>query len=207
MKVVAVMASHERPEITKVSCNNLIHLGCEVVLVVTNLSDVRRLSEFKPLSFNNTPLGSKWQFAVNSARKLNPDILVVCGSDDILHEDYLINALKIIDKGYEFVGVSQWYMDDGKNKYKAWYSLTPHLAVGSGRVYTKQFLDRINWEIFDVNASRRLDDKANEIKKRGYVSTDVDKDGLIITAIKGKWQQLNPINKFFNAPTIGIQKV
>lgn len=207
MKVVAVMASHERQEVTRRTCNRLIEIGCEVMLVVSTRTDEKALSYYSPVIYRNNPLGAKWQYSVDCAKALNPDLLITCGSDDLLCDNYIINAMKFITTGYEFVGVSQWYMETPTEKYKAWYSQTPQLAVGSGRVYTKELLDRVGWQIFDIRASRKLDDLGNAIKKKGYVSRDVDRDGLIVTAIKGNWEQLNPINKFINAPTIGIIKV
>lgn len=207
MKIVAVMASHERHDMTRRSCDRLISIGCDVVLVVSTKRDVNALQYYNPLSYSNNPLGAKWQYAVDNARLREPDLLITCGSDDLLCDDYIPKAMQFITTGYEFVGVSQWYMETATELYKAWYCKTPHLAVGSGRVYTKALLDKVNWQIFDKNASRRLDDVGNYIKKRGYVSRDVDRDGLIVTAVKGSWGQLNPINRFFNAPTIGIKKI
>ena len=205
------MASHNRIEMTRDSCNALKVMGCEVILVVSNHADLEGLKEFKPLLFPNEPLGAKWQFAVSEARKLNPDLLLTCGSDDILNPNYLVNAYKILLSGFDFVGVSQWFMEDKKKNdlWKAWYIETKQFPVGSGRLYTKKLLDKLNWQIFDVKASRRLDDKGYHHASgfRRYVSEDVDKDGLEITAIKGDWSQLNPLSKFFGVKNIGIKKI
>lgn len=206
------MASHNRPEITKRSCSALQAMGCEVVLVVSTNSDLERLKEFNPYLFPNEPLGAKWQYAVSMARQKNPDLLLTCGSDDILNENYLKSAIMVIHRGYDFVGVSQWYMEDVRKKtiWKAWYKHLPNFPVGSGRIYSKKLLDSINWQIFDRKASRRLDEMgfyASSVRFKKYVSQDVEKDGLMITAVKGNWSMLNPIEKFFNVNTIGIKKM
>lgn len=184
-------------------------MGCEVVLVVSDDRDIQELKEFNPKQCTNIPLGYKWQFAVKQARALNPDYLLTCGSDDILNPDYLKNAIRIMKRGFEFVGVSQWYMESEGKRFKAWYSERKDFPVGSGRLYSKKILDKIDWHLFNPKAERRLDDLGYEtIKKYAhFVSDDVDQHGLIITAVKGDWEQLNPIQKFFNVKTIGIKKV
>lgn len=209
LKVVAVMASHQRPEITKRACKELQSMGCEVVLVVSTHSDMEALIEFNPVQFPNEPLGAKWQHAVDVAKTKNPDLLVTCGSDDILCKDYLKNAYKLILKGFEMVGVSAWHMEETRTKrtWRAHYKHVPDFPVGSGRVFTKSLLNRIGWQLFDTKADRRLDDKAMSHKIKKYISTEIEKDGLIVTAIKGDWIQLNPLNKFFKAPTIGIKQI
>lgn len=212
LKIVAVMASHERPEITRKAVKALTSQGCEVVLVVSNSRDLDLLQDLNPRLYPNNPLGSKWQFAVNEARELSPDLLVTCGSDDILNQDYIKNAFKFIAKGYDFVGVSQWYMEDTRKGdiWKAWYLHVPDFPVGSGRVYTKRILDSIGWRIFDVKASRKLDDKGFFAMGRNamkYISRDVDADGLMITAVKGNWTMLNPIQDILKAKTIGLKKM
>lgn len=184
-------------------------MGCEVVLVVSTERDMNDLKEFNPVQFPNEPLGAKWQHVVDIAKTKNPDLLVTCGSDDILGKDYIKNAYQFILKGFEMVGVSAWLMEETRTKrtWRAHYKHVPDFPVGSGRVFTKALLNRIGWKLFDATAERRLDDQAMNNKIKKYISTDIEKDGLIVTAIKGDWDMLNGLNKFFNVPTIGIKKL
>lgn len=206
--IVFVMASHERQSITKQNVDWLHHFG-EVVLVASygrDLDFFKENTQAKVHIYPNNPLGSKWQFAVNKARELNPEILITVGSDDFLSSDYVDNALKYINQGYEFVGTNGWHLSDGQKHYRARYKHLTDFPAGSGRVYTKKALDKINWKLFDTKKNRLLDDMAlAEMKKarvKQYISQRPETDGLRILAMKGDWETLNPLERFLNAPTI-----
>lgn len=208
-----VIASHGRLPIVLQNVYNLLLMG-EVFIVVSDQEEYKKLKESLPCNVYlapNTPLGNKWQYAVSYAREFNPSCLIICGSDDFLSSDYVENAMKIIDKGFDFIGVNGWWMTDGKDHYKAKYKHRQDFPAGSGRVFTKKCLDKINWQIFDTKRDRLLDDKALYQLKRAiiktYISQDAEKDGLRILAVKGDWDVLNPLEKFLTSSTIQIEKI
>jgi hypothetical protein len=186
----------------------------EVFIVVSEQSEYKKLKELLPCHVylaHNNPLGNKWQIVVNHAQAYNPSVLITCGSDDFLSTDYVENAMKLLDKGYDFVGANYWYMTDGKHHYKAKYKHRHDFPAGSGRVFTKKCLDAINWEVFDRKKDRLLDDKALEqIKKakiKTYIIQEAEKDGLRILAVKGKWDCLNPMQKFLTSTTVTMERI
>lgn len=207
------MASHNRIDIVLQNVLHLLSMG-QVFIVVSEKDEYERIKLVLPANVylaNNNPLGNKWQIAVNHAYESKPDCIITCGSDDFLSNDYVLNAMKLLDKGYDFIGVNGWYMSDGKQHFKAKYRHRQDFPAGSGRVFTKKCLDAIGWELFDRKADRLLDDRALErIKKNkinSYISQDSDIDGLKILALKGNWPVMNPLKKFLCSPTIRISRI
>jgi hypothetical protein len=218
MKIAFVMASHGRVNLVKQNINNILSMG-DLYLAITEKSEAEQYSKSESVTGNqlhietvpNNPLGNKWQHSVDMARKSNPDYLVTCGSDDFLSTDYVENAIKIIEQGHDFVGVNGWYMSDGKKFWKTKYRHLRDFPAGSGRVLTKKALDLINWQMYDRKLDRLLDDKLrNQVQKhkiKTFISQDPDKEGLRILAVKGKWDVLNPLEKFLMAPTIEMTRI
>jgi len=217
-----VIASHGRLGILKQNIKHLLNYG-DIFLTVSYEEDDRFIyhnfineidDPFPKLHYStgpNNPLGNKWQRCVDMARSVNPSLLITCGSDDFISTDYIENAMKILDKGYDFVGANYWYMTDGRSHYKAKYRHRQDFPAGSGRVFTKKCLDAINWEVFDRKKDRLLDDKALEqIKKakiKTYISQEPEKDGLRILAVKGNWDCLNPMQKFLTSKTVTMERI
>lgn len=212
--IAFVMASDGRLPIVEQNIANLQRMG-EVFLCLTDPKEYEILIlKFPKTHFafaQNNPLGNKWQVAVNLARTKNPDYLITCGSDDFLSSDYVDNCIKLTYKGFQFIGINGWYLTDGKKHYKAKYKHLHHFPAGSGRFFTSEALDKINYQIFDTTANRLLDDnvlqKVHDKKVRTYISNDSEFDGLRILAVKGKWKTLNPLEKFLNAPSIKIEQI
>lgn len=212
-KVVFVMSSHERESITLQNIEHLCTMG-EVVVTVTNESEFElydRKTGAYVFKCDNSPLGNKWQTALDKAKLLNPDYIIPVGSDDFLCYNYFDNAKRLISKGYDFVGVNGWYMSDGKQHFKSKYKLRTDFPAGSGRVFTKKALDACNWQLYERSLNRLLDDKALAQMKNAniktYISQDQDKDGLKILALKGRWNCLNPLDKFFTSKTIRMHRI
>ena len=209
-----VIASDGRMNIVLQNLAHLTTMG-EVFMTVSRREEQETIrTKFREVNVEvvpNIPLGRKWQMALDMARKKNPEIVVICGSDDILCNEYIANACKFLDKGFHFIGTSAWFMTDGKTHYSTKYKVMREFPAGSGRVMTHKCLEMINWNVFDTTANRRLDDKLlSMISTRGikkYVSQEPEKDGLNVLALKGQWIQLNPINKFLNVPSIDCRKI
>lgn len=213
--IAVTIASHGRISIVEQNLTHLLSMNVEVFLCLTDAKERDYLQKLFPkVHFTiapNYPLGAKWQSVINLARTKNPDYLITCGSDDFLSTDYVDNCIKLTYRGFEFVSVNGWYLTDGKKHYRAKYKHLTHFPAGSGRFFTREALDKINYSIFDTKANRLLDDNVlqmvHERKVKTYISQEAEKDGLLILAAKGKWEQLNPLSKFLNAPSIKIEKV
>lgn len=207
MKVVVCIASHERP----VPLN--IVLRClpkswHAVVVVSSEEDKRAIAARQnthAFIWANQPLGAKWQHAVDQARKLEPDLLLITGSDDVLiaDEEVLIAAMG----DHDFVGLNSFHIYDGNQHHKCRYIKPGHIPIGGGRVYGRSLLEKMRWNLFDPMLSRKLDQYGfhNAQRAGGKILHVEDMPGLKIIALKGPWQQLNSLDKLRAHPdTISI---
>lgn len=211
-KPVIVIATHNRTEITKSLLESLknTHNNLQVVLVYTK-SIERKYYESLNHTFlhlvnsPNNPLGNKWQAGVRQARVLNPDCLIILGSDDRINDEFIANAYRLLDKGYHFIGLRRYSIIHRHKKYLIDYK--PIMPLGGGRVYSRQMMEAIDWHLF-LAKERHLDDYGwLQVVKSGLKAiciTDTEKYGMEITAIKGAWPMLNPFNP--NHPNLRIIK-
>lgn len=166
----------------------------------------------------NNPLGNKWQTAVDCARKLSPRALLITGSDDLISADYIVNNLNILlDDEIEtpaMIGPRAWYMtyyEEGEpiENAKVWsvtYRNQFHfMPLGAGRIYRADFLDLVDWQIFERKWDALLDDKGYDlVRQRGsFIYNPVLDDGFVLS-IKGPWAAMNPIEAIKEAPSISV---
>ena len=207
---VVVIATHLRNEITTKNIE-LLKQQKHVPKIVIVCSLQHELEYYKELQVTvvlekNRPLGKKWQTGVNVAMKLGANPLIILGSDDLISKDYIHNALLKIKEGFDFIGTTSWYSFDVKNKalYKSKYSnRNENLPIGSGKVYTKELLDKIRWKVFDQSADRKLDDQGQ--KMISGCKAFIYKEPKVL-AIKGNWDQMNHIDAYLRSPNIKTEK-
>ena len=205
---VVVIATHERREITTLNIN-LLKQQKEVPKIVIVCSLQEELEYYKQFQVTviiapNRPLGRKWHMGVNTAKMMGANPLIILGSDDLLEKDYIYNALMKFKEGYEFVGTTAWYSFDVKRDklYESKYiNRNENYPIGSGKVYSKGILDKIRWKVFDQAADRKLDDQGQRLINGHGCKTFLIKEPCIL-AVKGGWGELNPIEKYMNAPNI-----
>lgn len=209
---VIVIATHNRTEITKSLLQSLKsqHKNIKVVLVYSK--NIER-KYFESLNYPyvdlvcspNSPLGNKWQSGVRQAKKLNPDCLIILGSDDVINDQFTANAYKLLLKGYHFIGLRRYSIIFKHKKYLIDYK--PIMPLGGGRVYSRHMMEAVDWHLF-LPKERKLDDYGwDQVVRSGLKAiciTDTEKYGLEIIAIKGSWQMLNPFNP--NHPNVRIIK-
>jgi hypothetical protein len=165
----------------------------------------------------NNPLGNKWHIAVQCAKKLKPNAIMITGSDDLVTTDYLINNYKILTSDplsvIGMVGPRVWYLlDSSKEEPEIWKIAYKnehhHMPLGAGRMYTASYLNKVNWKIFDRSLESQLDDKgyyevlANDLSI--YCPT-LD-DGSLVS-IKGSWAAMNPMDLILSADSIMATKI
>lgn len=199
---VVVIASHQRKAITEALIDKLLqsHDNLRVVLVVSIIDE---FNHFKSLNNNrlaiaiwpNKPLGIKWQQGVNIAKKIGADPVIILGSDDELNTEFINNALKLLDQGYDFIGLRQYRVKHNGTLYT--FNYRPIMPIGGGRVYTAKMLKAFNWKLFEPK-DKHLDDfgwkQVTKSKMKAIIISDADYNGLWVTANKGNWSMLNPFN-------------
>jgi hypothetical protein len=212
MKVCVVIATHGRVEITTTNIKNLL-LQKPKPSIVVMCSEQAELEYYKSFDVTvalepNRPLGRKWQVGVNIARKMNPDALVILGSDDLLHDYYLRTALSKINQGYEFVGTTHWYNYDVKRNevmHCNYVGMNKDFPIGSGKVYSKKVLDSIGWKLFDTNADRKLDDRGHKQMTLSHAKMFLIQEPMIL-AVKGKWPVMNSSDAYKQSRNIASRQ-
>ncbi len=154
--------------------------------------------------YSNYPLGAKWQHGVNHARMIGTETLIILGSDDFLSKGFVKKATDL-SKKHDFIFFDKFYLLDMNSKfqYKFDYKMMEYgkPPIGSGRVFSKKFLDSHSWNLFDTSLQTKLDDFAwhnHKFSDRLLMNPE----GMAVLAVKGSWDCLNPIDKFFATDTI-----
>ena len=210
---VVVIATHKRVEITKKNIQLLLKQKCKIVLVVSDDKEssyfYHEFPEIKVCFKPNNPLGSKWQFGVDQAREFDPNPLIICGSDDILSRDFINNSLKKIAGGWDMVGLTEWYTFDEVNnrlykmKYKGPNQFTP---IGSGKCISKSLLEKMSYKLFDMSASKKLDDMTFAKAKINRAKVFLNGD-LYVMAVKGNWHSMNPVKAYLTCKNISYEEI
>jgi hypothetical protein len=186
--VTVIIPTHERIEITTINIKLLLKQGFQIILVVSTHDELRYYSKMKinVIMANNSPLGAKWQAGVNAARKMNLKEIVILGSDDLLSNDFLLKYNSDC-----FTGFTKWYIQRGNELYLCQYMISQPL--GGGRIYPRAVLDAINWQIFNINRNKLLDDYGWSMIKR-FDKKIINEPEIL--AVKGKWKVINPVNLY-----------
>jgi hypothetical protein len=184
-----------------------------VVLVVSNTKDYDFAKSLESVYNNvfviihrNYPLGGKWQAGVNFSKSLNVDGVMILGSDDLLSLSYFENCLIDIDfgkgssgNGVDLVGNRSWYMIDKSNTlYSLSYKEKVKIFLGGGKMFSKNFLDKVDWVVFKKYLPRHLDDFGYElVEKHGNKMKLINPDNFILS-IKGPWEVMNKSENFIS---------
>ena len=199
MKGVVVICTHERRAMTCRNLDSLLNQTVKplIVLCVTDRQDVKYYGDkyqnnVLVTQHANEPLGGKWQHAVNESKKLNPDFIVILGSDDMLQNTYIEKSIKYIEEGTDFIGLMRFWQHKGDKAYLCDYN--PIQPIGGGRVYSRRMLEKINWQVFEPK-NKHLDNYGWDMaKKSGLKCTlvrNIETQGMQIHAIKGDWKKMN----------------
>lgn len=198
-RVVVAIASHQRTTPLSIV---LRHLPADwhAVVVVSEQEDAKALPtancQLHTALFPNEPLGAKWQHAVDRARELDPDLLVITGSDDVLkvQPDKLFDAMQ----GIDLLGFNSFTAYDGRHHYRCSYRPHVKLPIGSGRVYRRELLEKMRWRLFDVEKQKHLDERGywNAMRAGGKVRIVDQLPGMEVIALKGSWPCKNSLDKY-----------
>lgn len=178
-----------------------------IVLVASNKNDVIFCSNLQKKYKNiflkiapNYPIGLKWHEGVFFARRLNCNALLILGSDDLLSLNYIEDGYNKVGKGLgssiglsDLVGSKKWFIYDLDRKiYKLSYKNNEvPVYLGGGRIYSKYFLDKNNWEIFKKLRNKHLDSEGHEKVKLFSNKYETISQDEFILSIKGNWNVIN----------------
>lgn len=195
MTPCVLIATHQRLAITSANIRTLQaqSLPPQIVLVVTDPLEAEFYrsghEDIHVVEAPNTPLGAKWQAGVEFTRQLLPSHLVITGSDDILCTRFIE---RFCTPGIAFTGLQQWYVYSPATTTLYFFNYMSRQCLGGGRVYSKQLLDAYNWQLFNTDAVKHLDDQGWDITNP--MNRRVIADEGCILAVKGNWPVINPLD-------------
>lgn len=208
---VVIMAMWGRKGFVEV---NLRHLDATVI-VASSLQDdfdflrSLRAPNLQIVPTSNYPLGAKWQSAVEAARIIGADPLITLGSDDFLSAGFVKRATELSHHN-DFIFFDKWFIFDRESR--KYYSLDYQMdkfgkpPLGSGRVFSRRFLEAHSWNLFDTSMNSRLDDFAwdNHHHQDRLLKNP---DGMALLAVKGKHESMNSLNSILSSESIQWKEV
>jgi hypothetical protein len=209
-KIVCVMAAHGREEITIKTIQRLKKQKYPLYdIVLVGDSDLEEgvadMLDCTYVEHPNMPLSDKWQAGVKKARELEPDAIMICGSDSWHTRNWTKCAVKQLEKGFDLMGTTFFYtcraypgrlLKIVQRRYVGKRALEP---VGSGRVISSRILNKINWKLFPEGKRSGLDKPSYDmiVNNKGRVAL-IYQDIKVI-GIKSTWDTLNPWKDTFKS--------
>lgn len=168
VKIVMVTCVHGRHNLLKVFLNYSLTLPLhKIVAVYSTPEDKALLDEYPDIDavyFKNVPLSKKWNRAILSCKKYDPDAIVISGSDDLLSRNYINYCKYQIISGYDMIGIKCWtniFIDkEFFYQCKTHYPEDNPNPLGLGRCLSKKLLNQFNWCIYNFNKNKGLDGKS-----------------------------------------------
>lgn len=160
-KIIVVSAMHGRQSTVKHCLTKLEALGLDVYMAYSDSSDGLFLTQFDNVTsthVSNYPLANKWNVSLQAVKYVDFDAVILLGSDDFIDANFL-EFIKSKIVHYEMIAFTDMYFEKGKKKYY-WGGYTNHRKgepAGAGKTYTKEFLKRINFDLFGGAVDRGLD--------------------------------------------------
>lgn len=195
--IIFVTAMHGRHETVLKCINNMPNI--RRLWVYTDESDADLVREYSELSVYspNNPLSFKWESAILNSSKLEWEGLVVLGSDDYVDQKFIDFVSENIKK-YDFIGFKDIYFEQNDRKYYwgGYKNERRGEPIGAGRVYSRSFLERLGFSLYDKEAAKGLDsiawDRIRKFRHTKLITTLRDndlymadvKDGTGMTSLK-----------------------
>ena len=121
------------------------------------------------VEYPNSPLGRKWNAALASAKALDPDAVVIVGTDDWITDTLVPEYVRSLEAGAPFIGFVDLYVMRSRDlkaiRWKGYrhVSHTTHRAaepVGCGRCLDRRTLESVGWTLWESRLERGLDGAA-----------------------------------------------
>ena len=112
----------------------------------------------------NQPLGRKFNAALSMARELEPDGVLVLGSDNICGIEMIEAWDRAIEAGWDLCGITdstQWIPHKGLFYWPGYgencNAKREGETAGSGRCYSRKLLEACDWQLWDPDLTMSLD--------------------------------------------------
>lgn len=159
------------------------------LVVYTLDEDLKLLNELKiqnKIYHQNYPLSVKWNYGVKALRNIDFDYVIMMGADNYFCNNF-IQFIEDNIKDCDMIGFKDLYFEEG-SKYYYWSGYSNHRKgepAGCGKVYTKEALEKMNYELFTGAKDRGLDgtswQRTKNLKRKVFSLKD---EGLFLFDIK-----------------------
>tara|TARA_Y100000034_G_scaffold91645_1_gene110599 strand:+ start:393 stop:1517 length:1125 start_codon:yes stop_codon:yes gene_type:complete len=185
-RIVVITALWKRPKLTRIILQQYVEiaasLNTEIELcgvAVGSEDEAERVANdagwlsngtapFRYIQFPNNPLGRKHNVALAAAYGLDPDAMIIVGSDDLLGLGAFRLYVQRLKAGVHLVGFKDmWFYDTATGErllwggYKGGHSMPPSMTIGHGRMVSRPVLDACGWKLWedswDTGMDRALD--------------------------------------------------
>jgi len=199
-KIVACVPVHatDRDNITSLMIESLRSqtISVEDIVIVGSREENRKLAEKEGCIYvehPNSPLSLKYQAGIDKVRTLDPDYVLLMGSDDLLSPLYCEKMISEYKEG--LIGTSVWYVARKKDgKYQLLKVSYTHRKdpIGSGRILSRETLDKLDWKLYRDRRDKGLDGSvASTLMKEGIKVFSVEVNNAICMSVKGGWRTLS----------------
>lgn len=168
MRVVCLMPIHGRLPIT-IETVQLLKRQTKpfyhIVLIGSDLDDEQILMHIDPdvdyVHYPNNPLSAKIQFGLDYVRTLDPDAVLLTGSDSWLCPKWNAVMSRMIANGFHVVGQSCLHVcyiapHEAPKVLLSSYKTRPD-PIGAGRVISRYALDALDWQLYPPGMNKGLD--------------------------------------------------
>jgi hypothetical protein len=197
VKLIICTCVYKRYELTKFCINQwLLSPIYKIIVVYSYDEDYNNLKNINDdrlilVKYENLPLSNKWNFSVLSAKKYNPDAIMIMGSDDVFIDTYISKIKYYINRNVDYISNNKWlncwYFNNkvviSSEKY---INRITNDGLGSGRVYSANVLKNINWNLylFTIPINKKLDGTSFSKINKFIKSSIFDIDNYSIVLLK-----------------------
>lgn len=171
MRITLLIPIWKRPRLTRLVLSYYARLartlryGSQIELdVLVVYSDDGYFSEhMETVGFNdhiqattrhNNPLSAKCQHGLSVVQVMQPDAVVICGSDDLLPTSYFRYVARLVQDGIGYVRLAHCYFYDVQSRT---LSLAKHVHPGAGTCISRRVLDELGWTLWPGERDHHLD--------------------------------------------------
>lgn len=197
IKPVIVTGIWKRFEVFELFAKHTKTLGIDVIIAGSEgkaSKDIVEKYGFDYIEVANSPLAAKMNATTIRAKEKGYTHVICVGSDDLLSKELMDEYLNLIKKGYDYIGVTDFYfyeIESGKAAYWGGYRDRQRIGhtAGAGRVISKTLLDEWEWKPWDNKDSKYLDNSMqNKLRSSLHPKTtfSLKEKGLLAVDIKSQ---------------------
>ena len=173
MRIIVATYFHERFPMYEVHAMGVKRLRevFGVIPVVVCSSEAPHEEFVKKCGFDyyehaNRPLGTKANYTARLTKNYDPDYVIFLDADDIISNTLMIEYMKCMEEGYDFIGVKDIYfysLNPKRIKYGVFghwgyeYRGPSNKNLGMAKCLSRSMLDKIDWKPFNDRVNSGLD--------------------------------------------------